>query len=121
MKKNTMIDWVAYNTPALDKLEITPLEGTNLKFISGEFSVISFIKEWIAASIYLSWKYNLWNKAKYFFECDNKKDLSSVYKTAFNYYRDRQYKINLDNRGVIDNDIDETYFTNNDVALLNFG
>ena len=95
LEKKKIIDWYSYNTPIMNDPTITPMTGTASEdiFPTAKAKYI----EWIIASSYLLKEFNIWMKAKYYFENkDSGLEFSSIdFKQAYSYFIYRQFKINL--------------------------
>lgn len=59
-EKNSVLEWMSYNTPNVKDTSITPLVGTRLDFIDVENkSPTSLYKQWIISLCLLTWEYNI--------------------------------------------------------------
>lgn len=88
-EKQKLLDWFSYNTPISNDPIITPITGTG----AGLDLPIPQVKynEWMIASAYLLYEYDIWKKAIYYVENKNN---SLEFKQAYNYFILRQFKIN---------------------------
>lgn len=60
LEKNSVLEWMSYNTPNVKDTSITPLVGTRFDFIDVEDkSPISLYKQWIISLCLLTWEYNI--------------------------------------------------------------
>lgn len=95
-QKEKIIDWYSYNTPIMSDPTITPAIGTALE--EDVRNAEEIYKEWIYASYFLLYEYNIWNKAKCYSENKNSEFSSIEYKQAYYYIILRQfiiYKISI--------------------------
>jgi len=99
MEKAAFIKWHGYNTPTAKDVSITPLFGTFFPFVDlKDKSARSIYSQWKISSYMLIWEYNILNKAiKYMEELDSSISLPSVYRDCFQYWKNRQINLNLEN------------------------
>ena len=102
MEKAAFIKWRGYNTPTAEDVSITPLFGTDFSFVGlKDKSAKSIYNQWKISSYMVIWEYNILNKAiKYMEELDmhgNNISLPSVYRDCFQYWKNRQILMNLEN------------------------